>query len=66
MKLSALKICVAEDKEKSGGEIRRLDVYRIVLKADEFCGIIKYRNLGGNHAYLHIHIKRKIRIGRKA
>ena len=25
---------------KNGGEIRRLDLYRIVLKYDAFCGII--------------------------
>ena len=26
-------------------------------------GIIRYRNSGGKYAYLHIHIKRKIRLG---
>ena len=50
------------NKEKGGGEIRRLD--RIIrLKKDENYGIIRYRNLGGNYAYLHIHIKRKVRVG---
>ena len=38
-------------------------VHIMRLKNDEIYGIIRYRNSGGNHAYLHIHIKRKIRIG---
>ena len=38
-----------------------VDIMR--LKKDENYGIIRYRNSGGNHAYLYIHIKRKIRLG---
>ena len=30
------------------------------LKKDENYGIIRYQKLGGNHAYLCIHIQRKI------
>ena len=33
------------------------------LKKDENYGIIRYRNSGGNYAYLHIHIQRKIWLG---
>ena len=53
------KICYAVNKEHGGGEIRRR-VHILRLKKDENYGIIRYRISGGNHAYLHIHIKRKI------
>ena len=43
---------------------RRVHILR--LKKDENYGIIRYRKSGGNYAYLHIHIKRKIRLGREA
>ena len=39
------------------------NIFAVVLKKDEIYGIIRYRNSGGNHAYLHIHIKGKIRLG---
>ena len=53
---------ILQAQRKGGGEIRRR-VHIMRLKKDENYGTIRHRNSGGNHAYLHIHIKRKFRIG---
>ena len=52
---------IRQTKEHGDGEIRRR-VHILRLKKDENYGIIRYRKSGGNYAYLHIHIKRKIRL----
>ncbi len=59
---SAPKEMGSNKQEQGDGEIRRL-VHTIRLKKGEICGIIRYRNSGGNYAYLYIHTGRKIRLG---